>query len=105
MVEGFELEAWNRSPLSNLDVVTLVLPYRDALVNEIGEIEQYLFCLFPIFVHLLFETLDLAWNRLGLFQDRKSTRLNSSHRCISYAVFCLKKKTERQPRTSSTTTA
>src|SRR5437762_9816765 len=23
--------------------------------------------------------------------DRKSTRLNSSHRCISYAVFCLKK--------------
>src|SRR5436189_4399187 len=28
---------------------------------------------------------------LGL-TDRKSTRLNSSHRCISYAVFCLKKK-------------
>src|SRR5437879_9917947 len=24
------------------------------------------------------------------FSDRKSTRLNSSHRCISYAVFCLK---------------
>src|SRR5437763_15842313 len=28
-------------------------------------------------------------------QDRKSTRLNSSHRCISYAVFCLKKKTKK----------
>src|SRR2546421_1860772 len=27
-----------------------------------------------------------------LFQDRKSTRLNSSHDQISYAVFCLKKK-------------
>src|SRR5437762_7350746 len=27
--------------------------------------------------------------------DRKSTRLNSSHRCISYAVFCLKKKKQR----------
>src|SRR5437867_6657172 len=26
------------------------------------------------------------------FEDRKSTRLNSSHRTISYAVFCLKKK-------------
>src|SRR5437764_3034578 len=26
-----------------------------------------------------------------LKEDRKSTRLNSSHRCISYAVFCLKK--------------
>ena len=27
--------------------------------------------------------------------DRKSTRLNSSHRCISYAVFCLKKKNKK----------
>src|SRR5256885_6932822 len=30
--------------------------------------------------------------RLGGGQDRKSTRLNSSHLVISYAVFCLKKK-------------
>src|SRR2546430_2306044 len=30
--------------------------------------------------------------------DRKSTRLNSSHSQISYAVFCLKKKTVRHPR-------
>src|SRR5438094_8520964 len=29
---------------------------------------------------------------IGLCLDRKSTRLNSSHRTISYAVFCLKKK-------------
>src|SRR5437879_10422954 len=28
-------------------------------------------------------------------RDRKSTRLNSSHRCISYAVFCLKKKNQQ----------
>src|SRR5437762_8219252 len=32
----------------------------------------------------------------GNFLDRKSTRLNSSHRCISYAVFCLKKKKKKQ---------
>src|SRR5437867_8827954 len=39
--------------------------------------------------------------RIGVFKmfwakyaDRKSTRLNSSHRTISYAVFCLKKKTQ-----------
>src|SRR3712207_7986175 len=31
-------------------------------------------------------------------RDRKSTRLNSSHANISYAVFCLKKKTELQSR-------
>src|SRR5947207_12353858 len=30
-------------------------------------------------------------------RDRKSTRLNSSHTVISYAVFCLKKKKETQP--------
>src|SRR5437763_12975404 len=29
---------------------------------------------------------------VGRTIDRKSTRLNSSHRCISYAVFCLNKK-------------
>src|SRR6202045_4764863 len=34
--------------------------------------------------------LLLHWDSLGL--DRKSTRLNSSHVAISYAVFCLKKK-------------
>src|SRR5574341_2476423 len=31
----------------------------------------------------------------GTFQDRKSTRLNSSHQLISYAVFCLKKKKKK----------
>src|SRR5438876_2558394 len=33
-----------------------------------------------------------ALRPLGLGPDRKSTRLNSSHPSISYAVFCLKKK-------------
>src|SRR3712207_7941527 len=32
------------------------------------------------------------WGCQGLKLDRKSTRLNSSHANISYAVFCLKKK-------------
>src|SRR5947208_12089610 len=31
-------------------------------------------------------------------RDRKSTRLNSSHQIISYAVFCLKKKNKKQSR-------
>src|SRR2546426_7089635 len=33
-------------------------------------------------------------------RDRKSTRLNSSHLVISYAVFCLKKKIHRRARTA-----
>src|SRR5437764_2933552 len=40
---------------------------------------------------------DYAAARAQLGRDRKSTRLNSSHRCISYAVFCLKKKTMLKP--------
>src|SRR2546422_6974912 len=35
---------------------------------------------------------DLIWAMRGSMLDRKSTRLNSSHGYISYAVFCLKKK-------------
>src|SRR5437879_10217284 len=38
---------------------------------------------------------------LGMHDDRKSTRLNSSHRCISYAVFCLKKKKKKRNDASS----
>src|SRR2546426_1692403 len=37
--------------------------------------------------------------RVQLFRDRKSTRLNSSHLVISYAVFCLKKKNTGRPST------
>src|SRR5699024_12447652 len=46
-----------------------------------------------IFVNPLFRDFKLLHLiRLFLGQDRKSTRLNSSHVSISYAVFCLKKK-------------
>src|SRR5689334_25437440 len=38
---------------------------------------------------LLYEAATLRW------KDRKSTRLNSSHSSISYAVFCLKKKKKK----------
>src|SRR2546429_6174341 len=38
--------------------------------------------------------VQLHSNGLGAAQDRKSTRLNSSHGYISYAGFCLKKKKE-----------
>src|SRR5947199_6195598 len=41
-----------------------------------------------------------AWNVIKYlgFTDRKSTRLNSSHLGISYAVFCLKKKKNKKTR-------
>src|ERR1017187_5991714 len=43
-------------------------------------------------------TDDVAYKKLeAQLTDRKSTRLNSSHRCTSYAVFCLKKHKRTKP--------
>src|SRR5690348_8392248 len=45
------------------------------------------------------ERVDLWLGEVGevvAFVDRKSTRLNSSHPSISYAVFCLKKKKKKK---------
>src|SRR2546429_4562449 len=41
-------------------------------------------------------------NQIGCQRDRKSTRLNSSHGYISYAVFCLKKKKQYTQTTNTT---
>src|SRR5690554_5669741 len=68
------------------------------------ELASYLGCRFALGVGNGTDALQLAYMALGLkpgdevivpaftFVDRKSTRLNSSHVRISYAVFCLKKK-------------
>src|SRR5690554_7391732 len=46
--------------------------------------ETNMYCICPT------KERELIWK--GFIEDRKSTRLNSSHVRISYAVFCLKKK-------------
>src|SRR5699024_12444657 len=55
--------------------------FADLLIGDIGQVVP------PEAGILLLETID-----------RKSTRLNSSHVSISYAVFCLKKKSDRNRR-------
>src|SRR5438477_9011731 len=54
-------------------------------------------CLRHLGVYRHLQRIELV-ERLEMrhFADRKSTRLNSSHMSISYAVFCLKKKTQRE---------
>src|SRR2546428_7267617 len=47
-----------------------------------------------------FRTMNSATGNLQGTSDRKSTRLNSSHDQISYAVFCLKKKNTHMERAS-----
>src|SRR5258708_26813422 len=48
----------------------------------------------PVVIQFNTSGMDLTIDNGSIedFQDRKSTRLNSSHQIISYAVFCLKKK-------------
>src|SRR5258708_31929820 len=53
--------------------------------------------LYPMFVKYFHHGLKRLFGEFGFYfhgdqRDRKSTRLNSSHQIISYAVFCLKKK-------------
>src|SRR5690242_20904155 len=50
---------------------------------------------------LLGEIHEHAANDAADAEDRKSTRLNSSHMSISYAVFCLKKKKKTKPHSRS----
>src|SRR2546422_2026794 len=51
------------------------------------------------------ERMEVEFEYRKLERDRKSTRLNSSHGYISYAVFCLKKKKNTTPRPDHGTTS
>src|SRR2546429_1575052 len=68
------------------EIYTLSL--HDALPICLGDCDK---CLRPIPTQKVRKRTITRWQRL-LKRDRKSTRLNSSHGYISYAVFCLKKK-------------
>src|SRR5262245_64520431 len=77
---GFSLEASCASATSSRKPTTRTAPVAPpALRNERRETPNPLRASGPFITH----------------QDRKSTRLNSSHLGISYAVFCLKKKKQR----------
>src|SRR3712207_7525732 len=63
---------------------------RDGL-DDVGDLLEGVGGLLELVGHLL-EPQHLQGLELAAVEDRKSTRLNSSHANISYAVFCLKKK-------------
>src|SRR3712207_9235347 len=60
----------------------VAITYRDSSSSIAAEIGPGYFCLPPL----------IGDHPHRSYRDRKSTRLNSSHANISYAVFCLKKK-------------
>src|SRR5690625_5626365 len=47
-----------------------------------------------VMANLCGKGIPIHFRHFNIRKDRKSTRLNSSHVAISYAVFCLKKKTQ-----------
>src|SRR5690625_6768152 len=59
--------------------------------NSVADVMQSTFSIPPLASGVVITVLE-ALVLVGGIQDRKSTRLNSSHVAISYAVFCLKKK-------------
>src|SRR5947208_5343426 len=69
-------------------LVVLVIPSVTPSLHrlQLGEL------LFPVAQHVRLDGAQVA----DFPEDRKSTRLNSSHQIISYAVFCLKKKNNKR---------
>src|SRR5437867_8912172 len=88
--ENLQLYFYNNTPTSATYTLSLhdALPISPALVVE----ELHALGIPDAILILLDDIAHVAVDR----EDRKSTRLNSSHRTISYAVFCLKKKKEYQ---------
>src|SRR5436190_17006236 len=113
------LESLGRSPMSHLLIPRvvaglLVIPALTMLANATGIAVGYLtakgslgltYADFEYGARVFFRPLDLWYSliksycfagALTTIPDRKSTRLNSSHTVISYAVFCLKKKKKKK---------
>src|SRR5437870_6616601 len=80
---------WWVDPIRALGVPVEEIPRRGpADVRRLARLRVALRRFAPHVVH----TILWSGNSYGRLADRKSTRLNSSHVAISYAVFCLKKK-------------
>src|SRR5256885_2752382 len=81
-----------RPPRSTLFPYTTLFRSHFLPVYPFSVAKNYPFYFFwYLFLHFHISDSLLILDKIS-FQDRKSTRLNSSHLVISYAVFCLKKK-------------
>src|SRR3712207_9456048 len=78
------------------EIYTLSLPRRS---SDLGIADQNVYALVDVDdrTNAMAATRYPKAKRYRDFRDRKSTRLNSSHANISYAVFCLKKKHRFSP--------
>src|SRR5260221_10103879 len=73
---------------------SVVFPFRFSdLPPKILQLQQIFLCCSELSVEC---PTPARHHKVICWRDRKSTRLNSSHTVISYAVFCLKKKKENR---------
>src|SRR3712207_8320601 len=91
--EIYTLSLHDALPISFLIFLLTIVGYSSL------DAETIMSTLQPLMPHSAFELLSQTVSEV-LTIDRKSTRLNSSHANISYAVFCLKKKPSSAPATN-----
>src|SRR5438034_8695426 len=87
---------FNATPSTEIYTLSLhdALPIFAALIDALDE-DGYLKSSLEELLEFFSEEIEIDADELSIaLKDRKSTRLNSSHTVISYAVFCLKKKKE-----------
>src|SRR5947207_12541489 len=82
------------APVSDANVTLTNTATNVAQTTQTGAAGYYEFPVIQVGTYKLKVELIIAG--CTCLRDRKSTRLNSSHTVISYAVFCLKKKKSRQ---------
>src|SRR5699024_11456769 len=77
----------------NVNDYNELLEENKSLKSKISDLKRDVSLIYESTKEFLKERTDGLKAFKNVFKDRKSTRLNSSHVSISYAVFCLKKKT------------
>src|SRR5690242_21481512 len=105
---GTDVEEKLKPRLTAWEVVKRVAigVYNDGFIHAGNLAYLSIVALFPFFIvaaavaHLLGQSQDAMLTVTNILRDRKSTRLNSSHMSISYAVFCLKKKKKKKHKKS-----
>src|SRR2546426_2379764 len=93
LAQGAEVEGFERELAARLDVAAVAVVSSGSAALELAlralDVGPDAEVVVPTYAC---DALHHAVTRCGATPDRKSTRLNSSHLVISYAVFCLKKK-------------